>query len=228
MQKIPDFVVSKPIPSLGVFFIGFMVCVGLVALFLAAFSAFLTITPWFQAMAAALLIEAGMVSESIALIRNKNWFAALGLFISLAVSGSYNFIQASQAAGSNINQFLVFMLALGPLSALTFLSMALGKELRSYERSVELWNQRKQAHFDKWQNRLNKSQEKLSQVTDESFIQVSDNLHKSSYTDWRTVPKEVRQRVFNMEIDDIQKDFGLIYRTAYNWKKNAEEEFKEK
>ena len=112
---------------------------GLIALWLAAFSAFQNVGGIWQAAFAATLIEAGLVVEALTLIRYRTWYAALGLTISIVVSGTYNLVQAQQAAGQSLNFWPLLTLALGPLSALVFVSLALGQAVSQHQTEAEAW-----------------------------------------------------------------------------------------
>jgi hypothetical protein len=116
-----------------------LVVFGLAALWLAAFHAFLQVASGPQAFFAATLIEAGLIIESLALVKRPQlWYIWLAVSISLAVSGTYNYIQAALAAPT-FNPWQLGTLALGPLSALTFVSLTLGYELAEYQRRLEKW-----------------------------------------------------------------------------------------
>lgn len=116
-----------------------LVIFGLAALWLAAFHAFLQIAGGPQAFFAASLIEAGLIIEALALVkRPKVWYIWIAVAISLVVSGTYNYIQAAAVAPS-FNFWQLGTLALGPLSALAFVSLTLGYELAEYQRRLETW-----------------------------------------------------------------------------------------
>jgi hypothetical protein len=118
---------------------------GLLALWLAAFHAFLKVASPPQAFFAATLIEAGLIIEALALVRRpKVWTLWIAVAISLVVSGTYNYIQAASAATGpdgvlTLNPWQLLTLALGPLSALAFVSLTLGYELREHQQRVEKW-----------------------------------------------------------------------------------------
>jgi hypothetical protein len=113
---------------------------GLLALWLAAFHAFLKVSSGPQAFFAATLIEAGLIIEALALIKRPNvWYTWIAVAISLIVSGTYNYIQAAAVAGESLNPWMLLTLALGPLAALAFVSLTLGHELREYQNRVETW-----------------------------------------------------------------------------------------
>ncbi|MCK6625578.1 MAG: hypothetical protein L6R45_10430 [Anaerolineae bacterium] len=77
--------------------------------------------------------------ESLALVkRPKLWYIWLAVAIFLAVSGTYNYIQA-QLSAPTFNPWQLGTLALGPLSALAFVSLTLGYELAEYQRRLEKW-----------------------------------------------------------------------------------------
>ena len=152
-----DYPISKPRPSASFWLLSVLVLVGLVALFLAADFAFSRImhNHW-QAAFAAGLIEAGMIVEAIAVMRSqKNWPALIGLVISLVVSGTYNYIQAEQAglAAGITNPWQLLTLALGPLSALAFLAMAVGRELGEHEKRLATWQVKRQEWLEAWEAR---------------------------------------------------------------------------
>lgn len=129
---------GKPEMPISVWLLGLVVGVGLVALFLAARAAFGTVAGKEQAVAAALLIEAGTVVEALAVARSRNRIAGAGLVISFLVSVSYNVTQVVDVRpGLEMWQILAF--GVGPLSALTFISLALGEEVRLYGLRVDEW-----------------------------------------------------------------------------------------
>lgn len=127
---------QRPKPPLTVIALSLVVLAGLVALFLAAQHAFSTVAGREQAIAAALLIEVGTVAEALAFARSRNRIAGAGLLISFLVSASYNYTQAHDAR-PELAGFQLLALALGPLSALTFVSLALGAELRTWGLQVK-------------------------------------------------------------------------------------------
>lgn len=131
----------KPRLSASFWLLCLLAGVGLVALFLAAYHAFAQVMEPYQAGFAALLIEAGMVSEAIALARG-NRLAAVGTVISLVVSGTYNYVQVD--AAKKLEGWPLYALALGPLFALAFLALAIGQELREYEAQLANWQAQEQ------------------------------------------------------------------------------------
>jgi hypothetical protein len=123
-----------------IFLLGLIVAFGLIALFFAAFHAFKLVAEPYQAFFAALVIEAGLIAECLAIINKPRSVAPwLGLVISYAVSGTYNYTQAAQA-GQGLGSWELAALAFGPLSALAVVSLAFGNELRSYQERVEDWS----------------------------------------------------------------------------------------
>jgi hypothetical protein len=130
---------SRPQMSVQLYLLSGLVVFGLAALWLAAFHAFLQVASGPQAFFAATLIEAGLVIESLALVKRPQlWYIWLAVAISLVVSGTYNYIQAAMAAPT-FNPWQLGTLALGPLSALAFVSLTLGYELAEYQRRLEKW-----------------------------------------------------------------------------------------
>jgi hypothetical protein len=129
----------RPTPPAQLYLLAGLAACGLFALWLAAFHAFQQVAGGFQAFFAATLIEAGLIIEALALIkRPKAWYISAAAAVSLAVSGTYNYIQAA-AAAPTFNGWQLGTLALGPLSALVFVSLALGHELAAYQDRVQQW-----------------------------------------------------------------------------------------
>lgn len=129
---------GRPNPPVTVYLLVVVVLAGLVALFLAARAAFATIGTPAQAVAAALLIEAGTVTEAVAVSRSRNRVAAVGLAIGFLVSVSYNVTQALDAR-PDLAPWQLLAFGVGPLSALVVISLALGEELRLYGQRVDEW-----------------------------------------------------------------------------------------
>lgn len=130
---------SRPQAPVQLYLLSGLVVFGLAALWLAAFHAFLQVASGPQAFFAATLIEAGLIIEALALVkRPKVWYIWIAVSISLVVSGTYNYTQAATVAPS-FNFWQLGTLALGPLSALAFVSLTLGYELREYQQRVEKW-----------------------------------------------------------------------------------------
>jgi len=130
---------QKPGINLQLIALGLIASFGLIALFIAAYHAFLLVAnPW-QAFFAALVIEAGLIVEALALINKpKTIYPWLGLIISYVVSGTYNFTQAAQM-GEGLGNWELSALAFGPLSALAVVSLTFGNELRSYQERSSAW-----------------------------------------------------------------------------------------
>lgn len=132
----------KPKLPVIVYLLFVLAVCGLVALGIAAYTAFSQVAGREQALAASILIEAAMVIEGITLIR-RNWWAAGGVLVSLIVSCTYNYIQAEQAGKLHglTNPWQLFTLAIGPLSALFFLALTIGYELKQHENRVKEWEE---------------------------------------------------------------------------------------
>lgn len=155
--KLNDYPMSRPEAGTAVYLLSILVVIGLIALFIAANHAFSQIMTWYQAAFAALLIEAGLVIEAIAFIRSKGdrWYqrnplAAGGLLVTVLVSLTYNYIQADLAGGSSgiTNEIELFALAVGPLSALVFVALTLGKEIDEHEKDINQWQIERQTWFE--------------------------------------------------------------------------------
>lgn len=158
-----DYSIPKPTPPAAAYILGGMVGIGLVGLGIAAYSAFEYIGRPLQAAAFALIIEAGMISEAMALVR-KNKLAWPGLIVSLLVSGLYNYTQA-QRAGLQLTPALtdplqLAALSIGPLSAVLFLALATGHELAEHEKRVQAWAIERQAWQDAQAEKATKREER--------------------------------------------------------------------
>ncbi|GIK42460.1 MAG: hypothetical protein BroJett011_62930 [Chloroflexota bacterium] len=129
----------RPIAPVQLYLLAGLAGFGLLALWLAAFHAFLQVAGSAQAFFAATLIEAGLIIEALALVKRfKVWYIWIAVAVSLVVSGTYNYIQAATVAPA-FNPWQLGTLALGPLAALAFVSLTLGYELREYQDRVAAW-----------------------------------------------------------------------------------------
>lgn len=141
--------IDKPKLPIQLILLALITVSGLIALFFAAFASFQVATGnQAQAFFAALVIEVGLAVEALALInRPKTITPWIGLIVAYVVSASYNWFQASNHAALiskadnsfAISTFTIGALAFGPLSALAFLSLTLGNELRIYQQRVTKW-----------------------------------------------------------------------------------------
>lgn len=158
-----DYTIPKPSYPVAARILGGMVVVGLIGLGVAAYAAFSFIGRPVQALAFALIVEAGMISEAIAIVR-RNWLSIPGLVVSLLVSGSYNFTQAERA-GHMLTPPLtdpiqLAALSIGPLSAVLFLALAAGHELQEHEKHVRQWEVDRQKWLDDQAERQARRQER--------------------------------------------------------------------
>lgn len=130
---------SKPSRPITVIPLALVACAGLVAQFMAARSAFdlITASPA-HSIAAAMLIEAATVVEALVFVRSGNRWAAGGLGLTMAVSATYNYTQASNA-GAGLGEWQLVAMSIGPLAALVSVGLALGDELRKYESVLVEW-----------------------------------------------------------------------------------------
>lgn len=151
------YTMEKPKISLLIWGLILMMIIGLVGLGTATYSAFSLTTPWWQALAFSLIIELGAILEAIAIIRN-NKYAIPGLIISLFVSGLYNYTQARNAGLLlNVpltNPFELAALSIGPLSAVFFMALTLGKEYKKYEEELINWKEGKRLWLIERDNKL--------------------------------------------------------------------------
>jgi hypothetical protein len=141
-----NFLTPKPRLSPLVYGLIALAAVGLLALGIAAYTAFIQVAGWVQALAASVLIEAVMVLEAMAIIRRNRW-AIAGVVVSLIVSVTYNYIQAQHAGAAHglTNWWQLGTLAVGPLSALLFLALTIGHELAQHDQRVDQWSAGRQA-----------------------------------------------------------------------------------
>lgn len=129
----------RPTVPLQLYLLAALAGFGLAALWLAAFHAFGQVAGVAQAFFAATLIEAGLIVEALALVKRPQvWYIWVAVSVSLVVSGTYNYIQAAAAAPA-FNFWQLGTLALGPLSALAFVSLTLGYELRDLQNRIANW-----------------------------------------------------------------------------------------
>ena len=163
--------IQKPKLSVTISLLAGLILVGLYALYQAAHFAFgQVMANKSQAVAVALFIEAVMAVDALAIIRARrvwdNVPALIGMVIALLVSGTYNYIQA-QTTGATVglvNWWQLGTLALGPIAALVSASMALGREIRSYEVTVMVWETGRQAWQDERDAERRQAQEGARQA----------------------------------------------------------------
>lgn len=159
-ELLSQYPYEKPQPQAQLWLLLFITVGGLVALFLAAYHAFQLVASPPQAFFAALLIEVGLVVEAIALInRPRTFFPWAGLIIGFIVSGSYNYTQAAKA-GQGLGGFELLALAFGPLSALAFVSLTLGNELRAYQEKGAEWEKDRAEWAERERRRLETKEER--------------------------------------------------------------------
>lgn len=153
--KLTDYTIPPPALPWAAYALGLVVGVGLVALFMAAYHAFNQVmdNP-VQAAFSAALIEASAIVEAFTLARARRLgdyaLAGAATVVSLLVSGIYNFVQV-QAVGAVKGvtaMWQLWPLALGPLVALAFLALNLGRALREHEDAARAWQQSRQKWFD--------------------------------------------------------------------------------
>lgn len=192
----------QPRPSGQLIGLGALAVAGLLALWLAAFAAFSNIAAWPQAAAASTLIEAGLIIEALAWMRWRSYFALTGLIASLVVSGTYNYIQATQAA-PEFTWVPLFALALGPLVALATVALALGDALARHQLSIDDWEAEravwlagKQTEFDAESTR---QRERREQIEDE------DRLYRRKQNELTQKRAEKRERLAN-EANDAESN----------------------
>jgi hypothetical protein len=148
-----EYTIEKPKISILIYLLGIVIILSLIGLGIAAYTAFkMTTDIIIQALLFATIIEVTGIVEAIALIRSKNWVGILGMVFILAISGTYNYVQAEKTGKFHgiTDQWQLTTLALGPLLATTILSMTVGKELRTHDENVKKWEKDRQKwHTDK-------------------------------------------------------------------------------
>ncbi len=135
---------ERPKSPIQIYLLAGLIIIGLIALFLAAVNAFDKVVSLPQAVMSALLIEAGLVIESLTLMRKpKAIFPYLAIALALAVSGTYNYMQVSGTVATNealiLSNWQMLSLALGPLLALGIISLTLGDFLKDYQNKEATW-----------------------------------------------------------------------------------------
>jgi hypothetical protein len=184
---IRTYPIDKPKPSIQLIFLAVITVCGLAALFFAAFASFRISTGNIaQAAFAALLIEVGLAAEAFALIkRPKSLYPWVGLLIAFFVSGTYNWYQAemhTKEAVVSISNVTLFALAFGPLSALAFVSLTLGNEIREYQNAVGKWQTEAMGWAVNERKRLERAEKRAEskRKTPENNEQLPENLPENS------------------------------------------------
>jgi hypothetical protein len=112
---------------------------------------------------------------------------------------------------------MLLALALGPLSALTFLAMATGKELGNYERQVLAWELKRQQWLDRQRIRLERKEERFRKLSESG--KLAGKLLKRTPADWRRLSEEDRDLIAQISASDIVARYAVSERTARNWQK---------
>ena len=228
-----NYSIPQPKLSASSWLLAIMVLIGLAGLGIAAYTAFSFIGRPVQALAFALIIEAGMVSESIAIIR-RNRVAIPGLVVSLAVSGFYNYTQAAQAGASLphpiTNWLQLAALSIGPLSAVFFLALAVGRELQAHESAIHRWEKERQKWIDdqaereaRRQERRENRREKLAVIPSMALSPTAIDTQPGSYPEFAAVMAG-RNGSGPLTAAEIQKRFHISERTAWRWLSRWKEE----
>lgn len=227
---------SKPRPPAQLLALGLITVSGLIALFFAALHAFSLVASPAQAFFAAVVIEAGLVVEALALINKpRTIYPWVGLVISLFVSGTYNYVQASTANQTLVSIELV-ALAFGPLSALAVVSLTFGNELRSYQEWVSTWENDRAKWVDNERKRLERKEERRAgrsnsvQVDRSNSVQVErSEAFKGGQLDVLNAQKTLsKQQALNdvltylndnpwASFNDIGQVVGRSKATAFNY-----------
>jgi len=237
-----DYTIPKPTPPAAAYILGCMVIIGLIGLGVAAYAAFEYIGRPVQAAAFALIVEAGMISEALAIVR-KNKLAIPGLIVSLGVSGMYNYTQAERA-GLQLTPALtdpvqLAALSIGPLSAVFFLALALGRELATHEAAITQWAADRQKWQDDQAERAAKREERrearAARVeaaknrveagadllrTSTPQDRTSIELPRGTYEDFQEVLQANHHEYKNA---DLAERFHVSTRTITDWRKRYQE-----
>lgn len=226
--------ISKPAYPVTAKVLAAAVLLGLAGLGLVAYEVFRIMDSVPVAIAFALVIELGAISEALSMIR-KNRPAMFGLLVSVLVSGVYNYTRGAQASASlatPLGDVQLIALALGPLSATLFLALSLGHELKEYDRRVQSWQARAaQWHLDReteQQRAALASQERIEKARIRAQARVNTRVItqnqsvitqpevKGTYQDFVTTLRE-RNGSGPLSVEEIQERFGVSRKTAYNW-----------
>lgn len=238
----------KPNPSPVIYLLAAVVVAGLLALGLAAYTAFsAVITNPVQAVASAAVIEIGMIAEAMALVRVRRWrdvaLPMLGLVIALAVSATYNRVQIQIAAQSIhlADNWQITALALGPLFALCFLSLNLGRELRAHEHAVSQWQSQQIIHAKEQAAQQRQAEQeqasRLAQIEADKTVRLARieskaaranavpsgtpmaNMAKTGNYETFRLAQLARNGQGPLSAWQVTETFGVPLRTAYNWLK---------
>lgn len=160
---ITAYTIPAPKRSFAIYLLGVTVVIGVIALGLAAWSAFKVVNEPAEAFFKAMLIEVSAIAEAVALARAKRRrdyiLPLLGMTVAVLVSGTYNYTQAAQSAGGKtLTTIELYAIALGPLAAVSLLALNFGKALRDFEAAVAQWLIERQAWFDSEVTKYNDAQ----------------------------------------------------------------------
>lgn len=209
-ELLSQYPYEKPRPQVQLWLLLFITIGGLIALFLAAYHAFQLVASPPQAFFAALLIEVGLVVEAIALInRPKTFFPWAGLIVGFIVSGSYNYTQAAKA-GQGLGNFELFALAFGPLSALAFVSLTLGNELRAYQEKGAEWERNRVEWAEKERKRMEAKEERKAVRAEKPAGIPAETFRKSSADLPVNLPPWLPQLPSNLREFKYMVDEGIV------------------
>jgi len=141
-QWIAPYPHPKPQPPAQLYGLAALAAVGLLALWITAYNAFAAVGGTLHALAAATLIEAALVLDTLFVVRHRRSPAAIaggaGILISVVVSATYNYLSAATYAPT-LSGWPLLALAIGPLSALLFVALAMAHELHTHQQAVADW-----------------------------------------------------------------------------------------
>lgn len=143
-----------PAPTRNIIFwaLALATSIGVVALGLAAYSAFAVVNNPIEAGFKALLIEISAIAEALALARAKRRrdyiVPVFGMLIAVVVSGTYNYTQAASSTGGKaLSTWELYALAIGPLAAVTMLALGLSKTIRDHDAALGQWHTDRQTWY---------------------------------------------------------------------------------
>lgn len=183
-----------------------VVLLGLVGLGTVAYETFLLFQKPIIALAFAIIIELGAVTEALGLangISKRTWWIVPGLIITLLVSGGYNYLTVARAgellAPQVTNPLILATIGVGPLSSIFFMSIGLGFKVKEHEEEVQTWQLNKQAWEDK--QRANEEQKRLAaQKLEQERIEKEQQLKVQLDYQKRKAEIEAEERLSLAEI----------------------------
>lgn len=236
-----NYPIPKPSYPVTMWVLAAAVLLGLAGLGLVAYEVFSIMDSRPVAVAFALVIELGAISEALSIIR-RNRPAIVGLLVSVAVSAVYNYTrgaQASAALSTPLGDMQLIALALGPLSATLFLALSLGHELREYDRRVQSWQAaaaqwmikheaeteaRRLAHEERIEKARIRAEVKAQQHRSSIEVLPPSMEVRGSYDDFKAVLRANGREWKNAE---LAGRLGVSTRTITDWRRRYQTEIED-